>query len=55
MHDVDSAILDPRETYEDVSKWEVKAKDLASRFVKNFEQYTDNEEGKQLVNAGPSL
>ena len=55
LHDVDSAILDPRETYEDVSKWEVKAKDLASRFVKNFEQYTDNEEGKQLVNAGPSL
>lgn len=55
LHDVDSSILDPRETYEDVSKWEVKAKDLASRFVKNFEQYTDNEEGKQLVNAGPSL
>ncbi len=55
LHDVDPSILDPRETYEDVSKWEVKAKDLASRFVKNFEQYTDNEEGKQLVNAGPSL
>ena len=55
LHDVDSSILDPRETYEDVSKWEVKAKDLASRFVKNFEQYTDNEEGKQLVNAGPTL
>ncbi|VXB25686.1 phosphoenolpyruvate carboxykinase [Flavobacterium sp. 9AF] len=55
LHDVDSSILDPRETYADVSNWEEKAKDLASRFVKNFEQYTDNEEGKQLVKAGPAL
>lgn len=55
LHDVDSSILDPRETYDEVSKWEVKAKDLASKFVKNFEQYTDNEEGKLLVKAGPTL
>tara|TARA_Y100000815_G_scaffold275462_1_gene313775 strand:- start:935 stop:2560 length:1626 start_codon:yes stop_codon:yes gene_type:complete len=55
LNDVDSSILDPRETYDEVSKWEVKAKDLASKFVKNFEQYTDNEEGKLLVKAGPTL
>jgi phosphoenolpyruvate carboxykinase (ATP) len=52
---VDPKILDPRETYEDPAEWDKKAKDLAGRFIKNFEQYTDNEEGKALVAAGPSL
>ena len=31
----------------------VKAKDLASRFVKNFAKYETNEAGKALVSAGP--
>lgn len=52
---VDSGILDPRKTYANESEWTEKAKDLAGRFIKNFEQYTDNEEGKNLVNAGPQL
>ena len=52
---VDPAILDPRDTYADVSEWETKAKDLASRFVKNFEKYTGNDAGKALVAAGPQL
>jgi phosphoenolpyruvate carboxykinase (ATP) len=55
LHDVDPGILDPRNTYEDASVWEEKAKDLASRFIKNFEKYTDNEEGKALVAAGPLI
>ena len=38
---VDSAILDPRDTYADKAQWEAKAKDLAGRFVKNFEKYAD--------------
>ena len=50
---VDPAILDPRDTYADKSQWEVKAKDLASRFAKNFEKYTVTDEGKALVAAGP--
>ena len=50
---VDSAILDPRDTYADASEWEAKAKDLASRFVKNFAKYEGNEAGKALVSAGP--
>ena len=50
---VDPAILDPRDTYKDAAEWEEKAKDLASRFVKNFEKYTTNEAGKALVSAGP--
>ena len=55
LHDVNPAILDPRDTYADATQWQTKADDLASRFVKNFVQYTDNEEGKNLVAAGPQL
>ena len=43
----------PRDTYADASEWEAKAKDLASRFVKNFKKYEGNEAGKALVAAGP--
>ena len=52
---VDSGILDPRDTYADVAEWETKAKDLASRFVKNFVKYTGNDAGKALVAAGPKV
>ena len=52
---VDSGILDPRDTYADASEWDTKAKDLAGRFVKNFDKYTGNDAGKALVNAGPKL
>ncbi len=52
---VDSAILDPRDTYADPTEWETKAKDLAERFVKNFKKYETNEAGKALVAAGPQL
>jgi phosphoenolpyruvate carboxykinase (ATP) len=52
---VDPNILDPRDTYADVKEWEEKAQDLGSRFVKNFVKYTDNEEGKALVAAGPQV
>ena len=48
-------ILDPRDTYQDRSKWDEKAKDLAARFIKNFGKYTTNEAGKALVAAGPKL
>ena len=52
---VDPAILDPRDTYANVADWEVKADDLAKRFVKNFVKYTGNEAGKALVAAGPEV
>jgi len=55
LHDVDPGILDPRDTYADPSEWEKKAKDLAQRFISNFEQFTDTEEGKALVAEGPQL
>ena len=34
---------------------EERAKDLAARFIKNFDKYTSNEAGKALVAAGPKL
>ncbi len=55
LPNVETNILDPRNTYADAAEWQTKAEDLASRFIKNFVQYTDNEEGKSLVAAGPQL
>ena len=52
---VDPAILDPRDTYAEPAQWDEKAKDLAGRFVKNFEKVTGNDLGKSLVAAGPKL
>ena len=55
LPNVNPAILDPRDTYECPCQWEGKAKDLAARFIKNFDNYTTNEAGKALVAAGPKL
>ena len=55
LEGVDPAILDPRDTYANPAEWEEKAKDLASRFIKNFVKYESNEAGKALVAAGPQL
>ena len=55
LNEVNGDILDPRNTYTDASEWTTKAEDLAGRFIKNFVQYTDNEEGKNLIQAGPQL
>ncbi|MCG3463408.1 phosphoenolpyruvate carboxykinase (ATP) [Xenorhabdus bovienii] len=52
---VETGILDPRNTYADKSEWDVKAKDLAQRFVDNFDKYTDTAAGAALVKAGPNL
>jgi phosphoenolpyruvate carboxykinase (ATP) len=52
---VNSEILDPRDTYKNVSDWDEKAVKLANLFIANFEKYTDNEEGKALIAAGPQL
>ncbi|SNR75025.1 phosphoenolpyruvate carboxykinase (ATP) [Lutibacter flavus] len=52
---VHTEILDPRDTYSDAADWTKKATKLAGLFIENFEKYTDNEEGKALVAAGPQL
>jgi phosphoenolpyruvate carboxykinase (ATP) len=55
LHGVNPAVLDPRDTYPSAAVWDEKAKDLAKRFIDNFAKYTDNDEGKHLVAAGPQL
>ena len=55
LENVDTNILDPRNTYSTPAQWEEKAKDLAGRFIKNFEKFTGNDTGKALVAAGPKL
>ncbi len=50
---VDPKILDPRDTYANAQDWEVKAKDLAERFIKNFKKFESL--GGDLVKSGPQL
>ncbi|MEM7194109.1 MAG: phosphoenolpyruvate carboxykinase (ATP), partial [Pseudomonadota bacterium] len=52
---VDSGILDPRNTYSETGEWDQRAQKLARLFVENFEKYADNEEGRELLQAGPQL
>ncbi len=55
LHNVTTELLDPRKSYKTEEEWEVKAKDLTARYIKYFEQYTNTDEGKRLVAAGPTL
>ena len=55
LEGVDGGIIDPRNTYGDVKEWTDKASALAAKFVANFSQFTDTEEGLALVAAGPKL
>jgi phosphoenolpyruvate carboxykinase (ATP) len=55
LEGVDTNILDPRQTYSNVEEWNSKATELANLFITNFKQYTDNEEGKNLLKSGPQL
>lgn len=52
---VDDNILDPRSTYSDSAEWHHKAVNLATKFVDNFQKFTDTENGQNLVKAGPLL
>ncbi len=55
IKNVESHILDPRNSYSNVSEWNEKARDLATLFIANFEKFTDTEEGQALVQHGPRL
>ena len=50
-----SDILDPRSTYADVKEWEAKAVKLAGMYIKNFQQYCDNDAAIALIPSGPQL
>jgi phosphoenolpyruvate carboxykinase (ATP) len=55
LNNVSEGILDPRDTYSNKEEWETKAKSLAAKYIKNFEQYCDTEAGKALIPSGPQL
>jgi phosphoenolpyruvate carboxykinase (ATP) len=50
---IDSQILNPRNTWKYVASYEKQAQQLADKFIENFENFTDTEEGQRLVAAGP--
>jgi phosphoenolpyruvate carboxykinase (ATP) len=53
LNGIDSNILFTKNTYADPLEFDRRANDLAQKFIENFEKYTDTEEGKRLVAAGP--
>lgn len=52
---VDSNLLNPRGLWKEPTEWDQAAHILARKFIQNFNNFTDNEEGKRLVSAGPTL
>lgn len=55
VHGVNSNLLNPRNLWESPAKWDAAAKDLANKFINNFKKFTDNEEARRIVKAGPQL
>jgi phosphoenolpyruvate carboxykinase (ATP) len=51
---VPTEILNPRDTWSDKKSYDDTAKNLASKFIKNFEKFA-NETDASIVNAGPIL
>lgn len=52
---VETAILDPRNSYEDPANWDAKAQRLSEYFILNFWKFTDTPHGKSLVAHGPKV
>ncbi len=50
---VPNEVLDPRNTWSDKEAYDKAAKDLAARFIKNFEKYTGMD--RNIIDAGPKL
>ena len=48
---VDSAILDPRSTWENHEAYDAMAKRLVSMFINNFEKFEHDVDGKVLESA----
>ena len=55
LNNVSEGILDPRDTYTNKEVWTEKAKNLAAKYIKNFEQYCDNDAAKALISSGPQI
>jgi len=55
LNGVESKMLNPRHAWASEAEYDETAKGLAAKFIKNFENFTDNEAGKKLIAAGPQL
>ena len=55
IENVDSSILNPRNTWDDKEAYDQSRDKLATMFIDNFKKFTDNDEGKKIELAGPSL
>jgi len=53
VNGVNSAILNPRKSWKYETAYVKQAEMLADKFINNFENFTDTEEGQRLVAAGP--
>ncbi|NIE98755.1 phosphoenolpyruvate carboxykinase (ATP) [Pantoea sp. Acro-805] len=52
---VDVSTLDPRNGWETPAQWHEAAEKLAQLFINNFKQYSGNEAGARIAQAGPQL
>jgi phosphoenolpyruvate carboxykinase (ATP) len=52
---VDNHLLNPRNSWKSHEEWDAAARNLAGKFIENFKAFTDNEEGKRLMAAGPQV
>ncbi|MDP4282246.1 MAG: phosphoenolpyruvate carboxykinase (ATP) [Bacteroidota bacterium] len=56
VNGVDPKLLDQRNLWTNEESWHKAAIELAGKFIRNFENFTDNEEGRRLVTAaGPVI
>ncbi len=55
VNNVDSKMLNPQNAWSNPTDWEKAAKGLGQRFINNFKFFTDNDEVKDLVSAGPQI
>ncbi len=55
VNGVNPKILNPRNIWANPADWDAAAKSLGEKFAKNFMSFTDNDEGKRLVGAGPKI
>ncbi|WP_192482921.1 MULTISPECIES: phosphoenolpyruvate carboxykinase (ATP) [Cysteiniphilum] len=53
LHDVDSHILNPRNTWTDKAAYDAQYQQLAEMFVNNFKKFTNNDLGKKYEQYGP--
>ena len=55
INGLDDSLLNPENAWTDKKAYKESADQLASFFIKNFENFSDTEQGKALIAAGPSL